>query len=388
MKTLATLILLALAVPIAAQVSQSSVTGIVHDTTGAVVPDTKVTVRNKGISSVSEAVSDDIGHYRINSLLPGTYGVEFAHPGFETETQANVVLNLGQVLEIDADLKIGNVTETVRVDTTPTPLDTGTATISDVVPTRSIEGLPLNMRDPFALVGLTPGVQFGGNFGNGGGTDVGRGFYRDDFNIGGGRSGFQEILLDGALNTTGDRNLNIIDPPVDSVQEFRVQAASYDAQYGRTSGAVVSIASKSGTNAFHGVAYDFECHNNVDARPYFSVPGTKIPSFARHQFVGNVGGPMWHNRLFFFVDYEGLRQAYPITANSIVPTALQRTGDFSQTVTSSGAPITIYDPNTLFGNTRQAFANNKIQQSRLDPVAAAVMALYPLPNVTGAAGYN
>ncbi len=124
--------------------------------------------------------------------------MQFEHAGFQTETESNVVLDVAQVLEIDPALKAGSVTETVDVTTAPTPLDTTNATISDVVPGRSIEGLPLNIRDPFALVGLTPGVQFGGNFGAGGATDVGRGFYRDDFDIGGGRSGFQEILLDGA----------------------------------------------------------------------------------------------------------------------------------------------------------------------------------------------
>lgn len=368
------------------QANQSALVGIVHDPTGAVMPGAKITVRNKGTSAVVEGMSDASGHYRISSLLPGSYVVEFTHQGFQTETQNDVVLNVAQVLEIDPALKTGDVTEVVQVDTTPTPLDTSTATISDVVPARSIEGLPLNVRDPFALVGLTPGVQFGGNFGSGGATDVGRGFYRDDFNVGGGRSGFQEILLDGAPNTTGDRNLNIIDPPVDSLQEFRVQAASYDAQYGRTSGAVVNVVTKSGTNSFHGVAYDFERHNNIEAKPYFTRPGTKPASFARHQFGGDLGGFLWRDRAFFFVDYEGLRQGYPIIQNSIVPTALQRAGDFSQTLSSTGAQITIYDPNTLVGNTRRAFPGNRI--SRIDPVAAAVIALYPLPNVTGISAYN
>ncbi len=186
------------------------------------------------------------------------------------------------------------------------------------------------------------------------------------------------------LNTTGDRNLNIIDPPVDSVAEFRVQAAAYDAQFGRTSGGVVSMQTKNGTNRFHGVAYDFERHNNIEAHPYsFVSPAAHTPSFARHQFGGDLGGPIWRDKVFFFVDYEGLRQGYPVTYNSIVPTALQRTGDFSQTFGANGQLITIYDPNTLAGNTRQPFQGNVIQASRIDPVAAKVMALYPLPNANG-----
>ena len=370
------------------QANRGSLTGIVHDASGAVIPEAIISVRNKATQATVEAKTDSSGHYRVNNLLPAAYEVKFSHQGFQSETQSNVVLNVDQVLEVDSTLKNGSVSETVQVDTTPTPLDTASATLGEVVPSRSIEALPLNVRDPFALVGLTPGVQFGGNFGNGGGTDVGRGFYRDDFDIGGGRSGFQEILLDGAPNTTGDRGLNIIDPPVDAVQEFKVQANSYDAQYGRTTGGVVNVITRSGSNQFHGVAYDFERHSNLDANSFFNKRNNiRLPSFARHQFGGTLGGPLWRNRVFFFVDYEGLRQGFPLTSNSNVPTAAQRAGNFSQ------SNVTIYDPATSVFNpttntyTRTAFAGNIIPANRIDPVAAAVMALYPLPNASGA-GYN
>ena len=368
------------------QANRGSLTGTVRDATGAAIPEATISIRNKATSATVEARSDSSGHFRVNNLLPAAYEVRFAHAGFQTETQSNVVLNVDQTLELDPSLKNGSVSETVQVDTTPTPLDTSSATLGEVVPARSIEGLPLNVRDPFALVGLTPGVQFGGNFGNGGGTDVGRGFYRDDFDIGGGRSGFQEILLDGAPNTTGDRGLNIIDPPVDAVQEFKVQANSYDAQYGRTTGGVVNVITRGGSNQFHGVAYDFERHSNLDANTFFNKRNNiRLPSFARHQFGGTLGGPLWRNKVFFFVDYEGLRQGFPLTSNSVVPTAAQRSGDFSQTA------VTLYDPATTTYNgstyTRTAFPGNKIPTGRIDPVAAAVLALYPLPNASGA-GYN
>jgi hypothetical protein len=198
------------------------------------------------------------------------------------------------------------------------------------------------------------------------------GFYRDDFDIGGGRSGSQEILLDGAPNTTGDNNLNIIDPPVDSVLEFKVIANSYDAQFGRTSGAIVSVVTKSGSNQFHGVAYDFERHSNLDANSYFNkLNGLKLPSFARHQFGGDLGGPIYRRKLFFFVDF---RQGYPNTAISTVPTALQRIGDFSQTFASNGTQISIYDPYSSTTNRTQFTSNgvrNVIPSNRIDPVAAA-----------------
>lgn len=291
------------------QSNQAAIAGSVKDSTGAVIPDTQVTATNVATSIASQTKTDSGGNYRLINLPPAVYRVSFSHPGFKAFTQESVTLDVNQVLELNPTLSTGQVSENVTVSTAPSPLETTTGTLADVVPARSIEGLPLNVRDPFALVGLTPGVQFGGNFGNGGATDVGRGFYRDDFDIGGGRSGSQEILLDGAPNTTGDNNLNIIDPPVDSVLEFKVIANSYDAQFGRTSGAVVSVVTKSGSNQFHGVAYDFERHSNLDANSYFNkLNGLKLPSFARHQFGGDLGGPIYRRKLFFFVDYEGLRQ--------------------------------------------------------------------------------
>ncbi len=224
---------------------------------------------------------------------------------------------------MNPEMQPGQTTEQVTVSAAPPPLDTASATVGQVVTTRSIENLPLNVRDPLALVGLTPGVTFGGNFGNGGGTDVGRGFYKSDFNIGGGRSGFQEVLIDGAPDTTGDRGLSVVQPPVDSVQEFKVQANSYDAQFGRTSGGVVNLVTKAGTNDLHGVAYGFERHSIFDANNFFNNrSGVALPSFKRHQFGGNLGGPVIKNKWFFFGDYEGLRQGYPQTRISTVPTAL------------------------------------------------------------------
>ena len=234
----------------------------------------------------------------------------------------------------------------------------------------------------------------GANFGNGGGKDVGRNYFKSDFYVGGSRSGSQEILIDGAPDTTPDANKGVIDPPVDTVQEFAVQANSYSAQFGRTSGAVVNMVTKSGTNDIHGVAYDFERHSVLDANNFFNNrSGIPNPSFQRHQFGANAGGPILKNKWFAFGDYEGLRQGYPITSIDTVPTALQRKGDFSQTVTGTGALIQIYDPSTLVtlsSGTRQRspFAGNVIPASRFNPVALAAINLYPQPNTTGTPGTN
>ena len=130
---------------------------------------------------------------------------------------------------------------------------------------------------------------------------------KSDFNVGGGRSGSQELLLDGAANTTPDINRGVINPPVDSVQEFKVQANSYDAEFGRTSGGVINVITKSGANEFHGLVYDFERHSYIEANNWFNnASGIPNPSFKRHQFGGNIGGPIVKNKTFFFADYEGL----------------------------------------------------------------------------------
>lgn len=378
-KLLMGLVLLAIPAASWAQSNRASVVGSVKDSSGAVIANADVVATDVGTAATLRTRTDASGNYRLSDLPPAMYRITYSHTGFKSVTQEAVKLDVGQVLELDPSLSVGATSERVTVTTAPPSLDTASATVGDVVPTRSVEGLPLNVRDSFALVTLTPGVQLGGNFGNGGATDVGRGFYRDDFNVGGGRSGTQEILIDGAPNTTAD-GLNVIDPPVDAVQEFKVQAASYDAQFGRTSGGVVNMITRSGANAFHGTVYDFQRHSIMDANTYFNnQSGVPLPSFARNQFGGTLGGPIRRDKLFFFVDYEGLRQGYPNTAISTVPTAAEKSGDFSSLVTSGGAPISIYDPLSSTSQ-RTQFPGNVIPQNRIDPVAAAVMALYPAPN--------
>ena len=291
MKKIISLITLLIAsIPTWAQSNQASLTGVVKDGSGAVIPDAIVTATNLATSLKVNTSSDKSGNYQIVDLPPAIYRVTFQHDGFRLLTQESVTLVLNQKLELDATLRIGSASDEVTVTTAPSALTTTTGTLADLVPGRSVEGLPLNVRDPFALVGLTPGVQFGGNFGTGGAPDIGRGFYRDDFYIGGGRSAYQEIMIDGAPNTTGD-GLNIIDPPVDSILEFKVTPNSYDAQYGRSTGGLVTFATKSGSNQFHGVAYEFTRHSIFDANTFFNNRQNVARPLYRY-FVGgfSIGG--------------------------------------------------------------------------------------------------
>ncbi len=374
------------------QTFQAQISGVVTDSSGAVVPNAKIAAANTGTGVTFNAISNGQGIYRLPALPPAQYKLTATLAGFKTYEQGPITVNIGDTLTIDIKMQVGNTSEEVVVSAAPAPLETDSATLGAVVTERSIENLPLNVRDPIALIGLTPGVVFGNNFGNGGGTDVGRNFFKNDFYVGGGRSGSQEIMIDGAPDTTPDSNYGIIDPPVDSVQEFRVQANSYDAEFGRTTGGIVNMITKSGTNDYHGTAYDFYRNSIFDANNFFNnKSGIANPSFKRHQFGGNAGGPVFKNKTFVFGDYEGLRQGYPVTSISTVPTALQRQGNFSQTFANvNGAPalIQVYDPATLVVNedgtrSRSAFPGNIIPASRFDTVAAKTLSFYPQPNLPG-----
>ncbi len=377
------------ALPAIAQTFEAQITGVIKDPSGAVVPNAQLTATNVATGVVYTATSNESGIYRFPTLPPAQYRVSCAVPGFKRFEQGPVTLQVTQVLELNVTLQPGAASEEITVSAAPPPLETQTASLGTVVTTRSIQNLPLNIRDPIALIALTPGVVLGPNFGNGGGNDVGRNFFKSDFNVGGGRSGSQEILMDGAPDTTPDINRGIIDPPVDSVQEFKVQAQTYDAQFGRTSGAVLNVVTKSGTNDLHGVAYDFERHSVLDANTFFNNrSGLNKPSFQRHQFGADAGLPLVKNKWFVFGDYEGLRQGYPLSTITTVPTPLQRQGNFSQTFASNGSLIQIYDPSTLVtlsDGTRQRspFPGNVIPQSELNPTAVAALNFIPLPNLPG-----
>jgi hypothetical protein len=373
-----------------AQTFQAQVTGTVRDSSGAVVPGAKVTAKDLATGATVTSTSNETGDFTLPYLRPAVYRVTCEVPGFKQFEQGPITLQVNQVLEIDITLQPGNVSEHVTVSASAAPLATETGSLSQVVTTRSIANLPLNVRDPYGLIALTPGAIYGSTFGLGGGTgDVGRSWWNSDFYVGGTRSGSQEILVDGAPSTSGDTNKAVVTPPLDSVQEFSVQATNYSAQFGRSSGALLNMVLKSGTNDLHGEAYDYERHSITDANNFFNNrSGVALQSWARHQFGANMGGPLKKGKWFLFGDYEGMRQGVPVTTISSLPTAAQRQGNFSQTLASNGSLITIYDPSTLVtlpsgAYQRTAFANNTIPSGEINPVAAAVVGYYPAPNLPG-----
>jgi len=364
------------------------VTGRVADSSGASAPGATVTAVNEGTGQKRTGVSNAEGYYAIPSLPPGPYRLTAELSGFNPVTRAGLVLVADQSARVDFRLSVGGVTAEVTVSGDAL-LESQTATLSTIVTERSIRELPLNVRDPMGLVVLTPGVVTGASFGNTGSLDVGRNFFKADFKIAGGRPDGQDILLDGGSNTTGDRTFLAYIPPVDATQEFKVETNAFSAEFGRTTGGVVVMVTKGGSNEWSGTAYEFHRNSALDANGFFANrAGLAKPDFRRNQFGGVAGGPLRKDHTFFFVAYEGLRQSYPQTLISTVPSERQRRGDFSQTFDSRGQLVQIYDPLTGTRQPngdvlRQPFPGNVIPAGRLDPVATSVLAFYPAPNQAG-----
>ncbi len=381
-------LLFVVCVPVLAQNFRAQITGVVTDSTGAVIPGADVTATNIDTGVKQTAQTNAEGIYRLLNLLPGKYRVEAESPGFRRFVQKSVTLRVGDNVDLSIKLAVGQVTEEVTVTSEAPLLESQTATFSQVVDQRAISELPLNTRTPMALVATTPGVVTGKYFAGGTG-DGGRNFFSSDFKIGGGRGEAQEVLIDGAPNTTGDRSFVAYIPPVDSTREFSVQTNSYSAEFGRTTGGTLNIVTKSGTNQFHGVAYDYLRNSALDANEFFANRSGKTKgTFRRNQFGANFGGPIFKDKTFFFVAYEGTRRATPSTATSTLPTLKQRQGDFSETYASNGKLIAIYDYSTLHEGPdgeliREPFPGNIIPSSRFDPVAVNALTYYPEPNQPG-----
>jgi hypothetical protein len=374
--------------PAMGQTITASLEGIISDATGAVVAGAKVQVLNTATNAAAALVTNETGRFLAPSLPPGPYQVTIEAAGFKKAERSGIVLQVNQAARIEITLELGTMTETVSVVATAPLLESSSAAIGQVVSNSSIVNLPLNQRNPFALVFLVPGVV----------GSVGFNFNNANIQINGGRPGSNEILADGIPSSPPLVNPiqgYSVFPSVDAVQEFKVQTNSYSAEFGRSGGGIINLVFKSGTNALHGSLFEFLRNSKLDANDFFANSrGVPKANFKRNQFGGSVGGPVYlpkvydgRNRTFFFFTYEGLRQGQLQNLLTTVPTALQQAGDFSQTRNAAGAPVIIYDPATTTpsgaGYVRQPFAANVIPAARQDRVGASTAKYYPLPNGAG-----
>jgi len=387
-----------------AQIESGTFVGTIRDASGGVILGATVTVTGVQTNVVHKTSTNEQGEYNVNHLNPGLYRIAIEQTGFKTATQSNIKLDINQVVRVDLALVVGSVQEQVEVTAAEPLVESQTSSIGQVIEETQVHDLPLDGRDFVQLAYLTPGVN-GGEVGAGqqGGipeNERGNGCIK----VNGLMATNNNFLLNGFDNNEQQIGFEILQPPIEAIDEFKVQTSNFGADIGK-GGAVVNVVIKSGTNNFHGSAFEFLRNSYMDAKNFFDDPNAPIPPFKQNQFGGTIGGPILKNKTFFFVDYQGTRIRESQTFISTVPTGAERTGNFSDLLgTDSQGNITgqIFDPLTTgpVANARTPFPGNVIPPcvgstrrsatggSCLDPAALNVMNLFPQPNIPGAGTAN
>ena len=399
------LLLLALPLPGAAQVANGSITGILTDSTGAIVPNAHVTLTKTDTGLTVQAQTNDAGIYNFSSLQTGPYKIQVAQPGFK-KAETTIQLAVGQTTQIDLTLQVGSSDETVNIEASGlADLEVNDATISYTVGTRQVSDLPLNGRNPYGLAALSPGITPGGSFGQGVSTVRGAvvAAATNNFESNGGIGGSNEILLDGVPVTVCCQGQPALTPSVEVVDQFKVITSVPSAQFGRSSGGILNIVTKSGTNSLHGSVYEYFRNDKLDAANYFTKRTGIYPIPTRqdyrlphrfNQYGLFVNGPVWlpkiyngHDKTFFTFGWEASRNTTNQFLTTTVPTTLMRQGIFSE------APNPIYDPYSTSGSTRQPLAATCVGGtcypagrvvSNINPTAQKLLSFYPNPNASGA----
>jgi hypothetical protein len=346
-----------------AQATNAQISGRVIDATGAVISNATIDVQNAGTNLSRTVTSSVTGEYVIPSLPVGTYNLKGVAAGFKTYTQSGIVLENGQTARVDVILQIGNASETVQVSANAVQVDTTSASIRSEVDTTQIEELPLNTRDTLQLITLVPGVGDAS-------LPVAVINQRDGptFSVNGSRINGSEVSLDGAIFVTGLYNRPANLPNPDSIGEFSLLTNSYGAEYGHASGGAFVAVSKSGTNSFHGSAWEFLRNDDLNARNWFAPAPQVKPSLKQNQFGVAGGGPILKNKAFFFATYEGLRIHQTTLFNLPTNTPTERAGTFTDPITDPFTGLA-YPYNSTTGG-------YQIPKSEWDPVSVAFMKTY------------
>ncbi|HET9193566.1 MAG TPA: carboxypeptidase regulatory-like domain-containing protein [Vicinamibacterales bacterium] len=373
-RTLGFLLLLTLLAPASAdaQVGAGQVTGTIIDMQRAPVPGATVTaVRGRG-GAVRTAVSSSSGDYTLPVLPPGEYRIDVELPGFRPIHRKGIRVETGETIRLDFTLVVGALTDATTV-TADAPVLRATASLGQIISEEKIAALPLNGRSFITLASLVPGVAVPPA------SPLPR--------ISGGRPRANEYLFDGISVLQPEPGQVAYFPVVDSIQEFKIETNGPPAEFGRFNGGVVNLTTRSGSNEFHGTAFEFLRDEKLNARNFFAPSPAVKPVFRRNQFGGVLGGPVLRDRTFFFVDYQGQRQEIGRTVTSTVPTLLQRQGVFTESI--GGTVPRIFDPATTVasggGFVRTPFVDGRIPLERMDPVAVALLNRYPLPTSAGTA---
>ena len=380
----------------------SQVNGTVTDATGAAVPSASVTITNSATGIVYHVLTDGTGAYHVTELLPGTYTMDVAKTGFETQHIRTFTLIVGQLFQQNISLAIGHAEQTISINAAALLLNTEASQGQQLIEGRQIEDMPLNGRDylqlaqldagvvPVAVSGINSPASAWGTAGGVVAVDI-SGLKEDD----------NSYLFDGIETRNDWYGTNALLPDPDMVQEFVMMNSGAPAEYG-VGGAFVSAVSKAGTNQFHGTAYEFLRNNDFDARNYFDVGS--VPAFHQNQFGASVGGPIKRNKIFFFANYEGFRLLQPSDNYNLVPNSSQEGGDFTYLCTNAGGSFNatglcsvpsgqLYNPYVLDATTPTGYAaltQNQVPSQYFSAIAAKIFALYPKPNgsyLNGAQNY-
>jgi hypothetical protein len=393
-------VLLLATVKLGAQVTTADIVGTVTDATGAVISGASVTALNVNTGITRTTTSGASGDFVFNLLPVGQYTVSVKAPTFEGFKQNNIVLTAGDRTRVNAELAVGNIQDVVQINDVPPTIQTDSSSLGTVMTTKAVEDLPLNGRNFISLVQLVPGVTSGIA---GGGQALNSGTRPDDrrqssaFSTNGQDPDSNNNLIDGADNN--DRLIGAIGvrPSIDAISEVKVETNLYSAEVGRTAGGVVNILTKSGSNNLHGSVFEFLRNDILDANSFYNFTNQatvpRKPEYRQNQFGGSIGGPIRRNKTFFFGDFEALRIVQGGNATGVVvPTALQRVGNFSESCTAG------FGTNGICANSAQqisltrAFGTapagpipyNRLDQapysSSLDPIGLKLAALYPLPS--------
>ncbi|MCU0247954.1 MAG: carboxypeptidase regulatory-like domain-containing protein, partial [Bryobacter sp.] len=383
---------LVLLIPVVGQEYRGSLTGRVSDSQGLGVPGARIVLRQLDTGALYEGLSEASGQYVVPLLPPSEYEMTVELKGFKSYKRPRVRVSTGERLGLDVALEVGTLQESIVVTDEVPLLQTATANTGQVLTTRQIENLPMNGRTPLVLAQLANGVVPPSNSG------FSRPFDNQgpsEFSMGGAPSRSNEILIDGAPNNTKDNRV-AYNPPVDAVQEMKVDTFQSDAAFGNTVGGVVNMVMKSGTNDLHGTAYWFNQVAALNATPFFTNAAAQPkPPMRFNQYGVTVGGPVvlprvWdgRNKLFFYFAYEGIKDDFPRPSNITVATEAERRGDFSELL-KVGSQYQLFDPLTGAREgarvRRQPFAGNIIPAARLNPVAVNAQKFFPVPNTIGRA---
>jgi hypothetical protein len=356
-----------------AQTNTAQVTGVVKDSSGGVLPGATLSASHQASGTTVERVTDASGRFFLPELRLGAWEITAGLSGFAQQTH-RVALSIGSSTTLEFTLGIEGLAEQVTVAATAVPLlQSSTAEISDVISNREVVQLPINGRNLMSLAQLSDGVVTPPGGTRGGALQQAGPLP----NVGGQRAGHNIYLLDGAMVTDQLFNNLAINPSIDSVEEFKIQKSMYPAEFGGKASALINVATKSGTNQFHGSLFEFIRDDAFDATNFFQPAGREKPPLRQNQFGGAIGGPVISNRTFFFASYEGQRLRRTLTSSFSVPSQAVRNGNF-------GGFGGICDPTTIASTgTCAPFAGNQIPTNRIDPIARALLAKVPLPSAAG-----